>query len=132
MRRLSKQFGANQILNDVSFDVAEGEFCILLGPSGCGKSTVLRLIAGLEQPTAGSIVIDGKPVDHLAPRDRDIAFVFQSYALYPHMTVFENLAFSLRLRRAAKTARMTAMTKIMPWVERPPAFSGSWELHWIR
>jgi ABC-type sugar transport system ATPase subunit len=103
VRRLSKQFGANQILNNVSFDVAEGEFCILLGPSGCGKSTVLRLIAGLEQPTAGSIVIDGKPVDHLAPRDRDIAFVFQSYALYPHMTVFENLAFSLRLRRAATT-----------------------------
>ena len=102
MRRLSKQFGANQILNNVSFDVAEGEFCILLGPSGCGKSTVLRLIAGLEQPTAGSIVIDGKPVDHLAPRDRDIAFVFQSYALYPHMTVFENLAFSLRLRRAPR------------------------------
>ena len=101
MRQLSKQFGANQILNSVSFDVAEGEFCILLGPSGCGKSTVLRLIAGLEQPTEGSIVIDGKPVDHLAPRDRDIAFVFQSYALYPHMTVFENLAFSLRLRRAA-------------------------------
>jgi len=100
VRRLSKQFGANQILNNVSFDVAEGEFCILLGPSGCGKSTVLRLIAGLEQPTAGSIVIDGKPVDHLAPRDRDIAFVFQSYALYPHMTVFENLAFSLRLRGA--------------------------------
>ncbi|MET0644925.1 MAG: ATP-binding cassette domain-containing protein, partial [Candidatus Binatia bacterium] len=87
VRRLSKQFGANQILNNVSFDVAEGEFCILLGPSGCGKSTVLRLIAGLEQPTAGSIVIDGKPVDDLAPRDRDIAFVFQSYALYPHMTV---------------------------------------------
>ena len=89
-------------MNNVSFEVAEGEFCILLGPSGCGKSTVLRLIAGLEQPTAGSIVIDGKPVDHLAPRDRDIAFVFQSYALYPHMTVFENLAFSLRLRRAPR------------------------------
>jgi ABC-type sugar transport system ATPase subunit len=101
VRRLSKQFGANQILSNVSFDVAEGEFCILLGPSGCGKSTVLRLIAGLEQPTEGSILIDGKPVDHLAPRDRDIAFVFQSYALYPHMTVFENLAFSLRLRRVA-------------------------------
>jgi multiple sugar transport system ATP-binding protein len=88
-------------LSNVSFDVAAGEFCILLGPSGCGKSTVLRLIAGLERPTEGSIAIDGKPVDHLAPRDRDIAFVFQSYALYPHMTVFENLAFSLRLRRAA-------------------------------
>jgi ABC-type sugar transport system ATPase subunit len=101
VRRLSKQFGANEILKDISFEVADGEFCILLGPSGCGKSTVLRLIAGLEQPTGGNIVIDGEPVDHLAPRDRDIAFVFQSYALYPHMTVFENLAFSLRLGGAS-------------------------------
>ena len=103
MRQLSKRFGANRILNNLSFEIAEGEFCILLGPSGCGKSTVLRIIAGLEQPTEGSVIIDGEPVDHLAPRDRDIAFVFQSYALYPHMTVFENLAFSLRLRRAATT-----------------------------
>ena len=86
------------MLRDISFDVADGEFCILLGPSGCGKSTVLRLIAGLEQPSSGAIRIGAERIDHLAPRDRDIAFVFQNYALYPHMTVFENLAFSLRLR----------------------------------
>ena len=85
-------------MRNVSFEVADGEFCILLGPSGCGKSTVLRLIAGLEQPSAGEIFINGARVDPLPPRERDIAFVFQSYALYPHMTVFENLAFSLRLR----------------------------------
>jgi ABC-type sugar transport system ATPase subunit len=85
-------------LRHVSFEVQDGEFCILLGPSGCGKSTILRLIAGLEKPTGGEISIDAERVDHLAPRDRDIAFVFQSYALYPHMTVFDNLAFSLRMR----------------------------------
>jgi multiple sugar transport system ATP-binding protein len=82
--------------------VADGEFCILLGPSGCGKSTILRLIAGLEQPTRGEISIGDRRVDGLAPGDRDIAFVFQNYALYPHMTVYENLAFSLRLRRMPK------------------------------
>jgi multiple sugar transport system ATP-binding protein len=88
-------------LRHVSFDVSDGEFCVLLGPSGCGKSTILRLIAGLEKPTAGEVAIDDLRVDHLEPKDRDIAFVFQSYALYPHMTVFENLAFSLRMRGLA-------------------------------
>lgn len=101
MRRLSKWFGASEILKEVSFEVADGEFCILLGPSGCGKTTVLRLIAGLEPLTAGEIAIGAERIDHLAPRDRDIAFVFQSYALYPHMTVYDNLAFALRLRGTA-------------------------------
>jgi ABC-type sugar transport system ATPase subunit len=88
-------------LRHVSFDVSDGEFCVLVGPSGCGKSTLLRLIAGLEKSTHGEILINADRVDHLEPKDRDIAFVFQSYALYPHMTVFENLAFSLRMRRLA-------------------------------
>ena len=86
-------------MKDVSFDVADGEFCILLGPSGCGKSTLLRLVAGLEAASSGSLFIGDQCVDDLPPRERDVAFVFQSYALYPHMNVFENLAFSLRLRR---------------------------------
>ena len=85
-------------MKDISFDAADGEFCILLGPSGCGKSTVLRLVAGLETPSAGEILIGGERVDALPPQKRDIAFVFQNYALYPHMTVSDNLAFSLRLR----------------------------------
>jgi ABC-type sugar transport system ATPase subunit len=85
-------------LKNISFDVADGEFCILLGPSGCGKSTVLRLIAGLEAPSNGEIFIGSERIDPQPPQKRDIAFVFQNYALYPHMTVFENLAFSLRLR----------------------------------
>ena len=95
---LSKRFGRNEILKDLSFEVTDGEFCILLGPSGCGKTTVLRLIAGLEEANSGEMSIGVQRIDHLAPRDRDIAFVFQSYALYPHMTVFDNLAFALRLR----------------------------------
>jgi ABC-type sugar transport system ATPase subunit len=82
--------------------VADGEFCVLLGPSGCGKTTLLRIIAGLESATAGSIQIDEQRVDLLPPRERDVAFVFQNYALYPHMTVAENLGFSLRLRGASK------------------------------
>jgi ABC-type sugar transport system ATPase subunit len=102
VKELTKSFGSNEILRRVSFEVSDGEFCILLGPSGCGKSTILRLIAGLEKPTAGEISIDAERVDHREPRDRDIAFVFQSYALYPHMTVFDNLAFSLRMRGLAR------------------------------
>lgn len=87
------------MLRDISFEVADGEFCILLGPSGCGKSTILRLIAGLEQPSHGHILLGEKRLEALPPRARDVAFVFQNYALYPHMTVYENLAFSLRLKR---------------------------------
>lgn len=90
------------MLEEISFEVADGEFCILLGPSGCGKSTLLRLVAGLEAASSGSIFIGDRCVDDLAPRERDAAFVFQSYALYPHMSVLENLAFSLRLRRLAE------------------------------
>ncbi|HWO43923.1 MAG TPA: ABC transporter ATP-binding protein, partial [Candidatus Eisenbacteria bacterium] len=102
VRNLSKSFGRTKVLEDVSFDVKDGEFCVLLGPSGCGKSTLLRLIAGLESPSAGTISIGSRQVDSLAPGERDVAFVFQHYALYPHLTVFENLAFSLRLRRVSK------------------------------
>jgi multiple sugar transport system ATP-binding protein len=86
-------------LKEVSFAVGDGEFCILLGPSGCGKTTLLRLVAGLEEASSGTIALGGERIDFLPPRQRDIAFVFQSYALYPHMSVYENLAFSLRLRR---------------------------------
>ncbi|HEY3305742.1 MAG TPA: sn-glycerol-3-phosphate ABC transporter ATP-binding protein UgpC [Candidatus Binatia bacterium] len=99
VRNLSKSFGAGKVLDDISFEVADGEFCILLGPSGCGKTTLLRAVAGLEEAESGNIVIGDKHVDSLPPRERDVAFVFQNYALYPHLNVFENLAFSLRLRR---------------------------------
>lgn len=96
-----KNFGAVQILKGVSFDIADGEFVILVGPSGCGKSTLLRMLAGLEKISSGKMSIDGQIVNDLPPKDRDIAMVFQNYALYPHMTVAENMAFSLRMRDAS-------------------------------
>jgi ABC-type sugar transport system ATPase subunit len=98
VKGLFKSFGSAKIIDDLSFEVADGEFCVLLGPSGCGKTTLLRIIAGLEDASAGAIDIGGRRVDALAPRDRDVAFVFQTYALYPHLNVAENLAFSLTLR----------------------------------
>jgi ABC-type sugar transport system ATPase subunit len=128
---LSKRFGANEVLNNISFAVTDGEFCVLLGPSGCGKSTILRLIAGLEQANRGEIFIGGQRIDHLQPRERDIAFVFQSYALYPHMTVYENLAFSLKLRGTAaatidaKVKEAARLLEIDALLERRPrALSG--------
>jgi multiple sugar transport system ATP-binding protein len=100
-RKVEKTYGGKvKVLHGVSFDIAEGEFVVLVGPSGCGKSTLLRMLAGLEDITGGEITIDGTVVNDLESKDRDIAMVFQSYALYPHMTVGENMAFSLRLRRA--------------------------------
>jgi multiple sugar transport system ATP-binding protein len=102
IRDVRKNYGNMEVLHGVSIDIADGEFVILVGPSGCGKSTLLRMIAGLEDITGGEIEIAGMVVNDLAPKDRDIAMVFQSYALYPHMTVEENMAFSLRLARVPK------------------------------
>src|SRR5690349_22919987 len=89
-------------VNDLNLEIQDGEFMVLVGPSGCGKSTALRMIAGLEDISGGEIVIGGRVVNHLPPKDRDIAMVFQNYALYPHMTVEENLAFGLKLRKMPK------------------------------
>lgn len=100
IRNLYKNYGSFQAIKGVHVHVADGEFVVLVGPSGCGKSTLLRMITGLEELTEGEIHIGGKVVNHLEPRDRDIAMVFQTYALYPHMTVRENMAFSLKLRNA--------------------------------
>ncbi|HEY3529484.1 MAG TPA: sn-glycerol-3-phosphate ABC transporter ATP-binding protein UgpC [Nocardioides sp.] len=98
MKNIVKQYGDGfPAVNDVSIDVEDGEFMILVGPSGCGKSTLLRMIVGLEDITSGDMVIGGKRVNDLAPRDRNLAMVFQNYALYPHLTVYENIAFPLRL-----------------------------------
>jgi multiple sugar transport system ATP-binding protein len=98
-----KAYGAVQVLHGISVDIDDGEFVTLVGPSGCGKSTLLRMIAGLESITGGEISIGERVVNDLAPKARDIAMVFQSYALYPHMTVAENMGFSLRLRRASRS-----------------------------
>lgn len=102
MKNIVKQYGDGfPAVNDVSIDVADGEFLILVGPSGCGKSTLLRMIVGLEDITSGDMVIGGKKVNDLAPRDRNLSMVFQNYALYPHLTVYENIAFPLRLAGAS-------------------------------
>jgi multiple sugar transport system ATP-binding protein len=100
--QVQKNFGKFKIIHGISFDIADGEFVVMVGPSGCGKSTLLRMLAGLEEITAGEIAIDGRVVNEVDSKDRDIAMVFQSYALYPHMTVSDNLGFSLRLRKADK------------------------------
>lgn len=102
IKGITKQFGKVMALSDVELHVKDGEFCVLLGPSGCGKSTLLNIIAGLIPQDRGEVFLDGEPVDRLSPRDRDVAMVFQSYALYPHMTVAQNLSFGLRMRRASK------------------------------
>lgn len=99
LKDVSKNFGAIQAVKDFNLTVEDQEFCILVGPSGCGKSTVLRIIAGLEGPTAGTIYIGDRVVNDLPPKDRDIAMVFQEYALYPHMSVYDNMAFGLKLRK---------------------------------
>jgi multiple sugar transport system ATP-binding protein len=99
-RKVEKAFGKVKIIHGISFDIADGEFVVLVGPSGCGKSTLLRMLAGLEDISGGDIAIDDRVINDLDSKDRDIAMVFQSYALYPHMTVGENMAFSLKLRKA--------------------------------
>ncbi len=99
---VTKRFDDTTAVDDLSLDVADHEFLVLVGPSGCGKSTALRMLAGLEDASAGRISIGPKLVNHVAPGARDVAMVFQSYALYPHMTVFDNLAFSLRNRGVAR------------------------------
>ena len=98
-----KAFGSTEVLHGVSVDIEDGEFVILVGPSGCGKSTLLRMIAGLENINSGEIAIGGRIVNNVAPKERDIAMVFQNYALYPHMTVRDNMAFSLLMARAPQT-----------------------------
>src|ERR1700748_1792193 len=123
--------GGVKAVNDLSLDVRDGEFMVFVGPSGCGKSTALRSIAGLEEITGGTIQIGNRVVNDLPPKDRDIAMVFQNYALYPHMTVEQNLAFGLQLRKTPKAeisrrvGEAAAMLGLEPYLKRKPgALSG--------
>jgi multiple sugar transport system ATP-binding protein len=126
IRDVRKSFGSAQILHGVSVDIADGEFVILVGPSGCGKSTLLRMIAGLENITGGEIRIGDRVVNDMPPKERDIAMVFQNYALYPHMTVADNMAFSMKLRRAPKAEieagvrRAAEILGLVPLLDRYP------------
>ena len=121
-----KSYGRTPVLHGVDLNIEDGEFVVLVGPSGCGKSTLLRMIAGLEEITDGDIAIAGRRVNDLAPKDRDIAMVFQSYALYPHMTVYENMAFGLeqaKLNKAEADTRIRGaaeMLQITPYLNRKP------------
>ncbi|NQV43151.1 MAG: sn-glycerol-3-phosphate ABC transporter ATP-binding protein UgpC [Candidatus Marinimicrobia bacterium] len=103
LSNINKSFGKTQVLHDINLDISEGEFLVLVGPSGCGKSTLLRIIAGLEDTTGGDVFIGGNKVTDVEPKDRDIAMVFQNYALYPHMNVYDNLGFGLKLKKMPET-----------------------------
>ena len=103
LRNVLKSYGELQVIHGVSMEIADGEFIVILGPSGCGKSTLLRMVAGLELISGGEIAIGGRVVNNLEPKDRDIAMVFQNYALYPHMSVYDNMAYGLRIRGLPKS-----------------------------
>jgi len=126
IRNLRKSFGGNVVIRDISMDVPDGEFCILLGPSGCGKSTILKLISGLERQDSGEIFIGEKEVSELTPKERDIAMVFQSYALYPHLDVYENMAFSLKMKKMSgqeiekKVRDVAELLEIEDFLRRKP------------
>ena len=102
LKNVTKIYDKNIVINNINLEIKDKEFVVLVGASGCGKSTILRMIAGLEEITSGEILIGDKKVNDIPPKDRDIAFVFQSYALYPHMTVRENIAFGLKMRKINK------------------------------
>ena len=102
LQNLKKSFGETQVIHDLSIDVKDGELIVIVGPSGCGKSTLLRMVAGLEDANEGNILIDNKKVNELEPMERNIAMVFQNYALYPHMTVFGNMAYGLKIAKVPK------------------------------
>ncbi len=132
LKNVSKIYdGGNAAVKNVTIEIKDKEFVVLVGPSGCGKSTTLRMIAGLEEISSGEMTIDGKLMNDVAPKDRDIAMVFQNYALYPHMTVYENLAFGLKLRKVPKAeidARVMETAKMLELEEflnrKPKALSG--------
>src|ERR687893_1748942 len=126
IRDVRKAFGYVKVIHGVDIEIGDGEFVILVGPSGCGKSPLLRMIAGLESITAGEIRIGDRVVNNVPPKERDIAMVFQNYALYPHMTVAANMGFSLKLRGAPKSEidervhRAAEILGLMPYLERFP------------
>jgi multiple sugar transport system ATP-binding protein len=127
LRNLVKAYGKTEVLHSINLDVANGEFVVFVGPSGCGKSTTLRMIAGLEEVTAGEIMIDDRVVNHLEPKHRNIAMVFQNYAIYPHMSVRKNIGFGLRtskMPRAEKEKRIDEVAHILSmteYLDRKPA-----------
>ena len=127
MKNVIKRYGDVQVIHGIDLEIADGEFCVFVGPSGCGKSTLLRMVAGLEETTEGKMHIGARDVTRLDPSDRGVAMVFQTYALYPHMTVKENMGFGLKMNKHpkseidAKVAEATRILKLEPYLERKPA-----------
>jgi len=131
LKNLQKSYGKTKVIHDLSVDIKEGELVVIVGPSGCGKSTLLRMVAGLEDVNSGSILFDNKEVNDLEPRERNIAMVFQNYALYPHMTVFQNMSYSLKILKIPKdeiNSRVQKAAEILELGEllerRPSQLSG--------
>lgn len=127
LQQLTKRYGDLEVLHGIDLQMQDAEFTVLVGPSGCGKSTTLRMIAGLETISSGEIFIDGKPISHLEPKDRDLAMVFQDYALYPHMNVARNMSFALRLQKRPKkeinqkVGEVAQMLGLSDYLHRKPA-----------
>jgi sn-glycerol 3-phosphate transport system ATP-binding protein len=131
INHIKKSFHSNEILKGIDVEIPDGSFTILLGPSGCGKSTLLRIIAGLEEPTSGSLLINEEDVTFEEPKDRNIAMVFQNYALYPHMTVYKNIEYGLKIKKVPKQEREEVIRNVLKMVEltdhankRPAQLSG--------
>ena len=126
LRDVRKSFGKTDVIHGINIDIADGEFIVIVGPSGCGKSTLLRMVAGLETVTSGEIAIDGKVVNDLEPMERDIAMVFQNYALYPHMSVFDNMAYGLKIAGtpkaeiAARVEEAASLLQLSDYLKRRP------------
>ncbi|MBP0484815.1 sn-glycerol-3-phosphate ABC transporter ATP-binding protein UgpC [Sagittula salina] len=126
LENVRKSFGPTEVIHGVDIDVKDGEFIVIVGPSGCGKSTLLRMVAGLETVTSGTVSIDGRVVNGVEPMDRDIAMVFQNYALYPHMSVFDNMAYGLKIAKTpkpeieARVAQAAKMLQLEPYLQRRP------------
>src|SRR3990167_306517 len=126
LKNVIKRYGsgktANQVIHGVNAQIADGEFIVIVGPSGCGKSTLLRMVAGLEEVSDGEVCIGGKVVNDLEPSDRDIAMVFQNYALYPHMSVFENMAYGLKIANVRWMKSRRASTRQPRFWNSPPTW----------
>ena len=126
LENLRKTYGKTQVIHGVDIDISDGEFIVIVGPSGCGKSTLLRMVAGLETVTAGEVRIDGRRVNEMEPMDRDIAMVFQNYALYPHMSVYDNMAYGLKIAKvpsdeiARRVSTAAGILQLEPYLKRRP------------
>src|SRR5688572_20295731 len=126
LRGVKKSYDKLEVIHGIDMEIAHGEFIVIVGPSGCGKSTLLRMVAGLERITAGEVAIGGRVVNELEPKDRDIAMVFQNYALYPHMSVYENMSYGLRIKGFSRedietrVRRAAGILELEPFLKRKP------------